>query len=169
MRRPSWHRLRTGAAIIPAAVLVAAGIPATAHAAPARTASTPVGVSTVGQASPLSAGDGSAAGAVQWMKNHVGSTGWEHYCEKAVENAYGTTGVWASAIAHWNGATHHSGTKPPAGSFVYWNISSYGHVGIADGNGGFYSTSIGGKIGHASSVSHFSHYLGWTAAAVPHR
>ncbi|GAA0316501.1 hypothetical protein NE235_15150 [Actinoallomurus spadix] len=169
MRRPSRLRLRAGAALVPAAVLIAAGVPATAHAAPVRTAAAkaPAAVSSAGQVSPLSAGDGTPAGAVQWMKNHVGSTGWEHYCEKAVENAYGTTGVWASAIAHWNGAPHHSGTKPPAGSFVYWNISSYGHVGIADGNGGFYSTSISGKIGHASSVSYFSHYLGWTPAAVP--
>ncbi|MEV5712016.1 hypothetical protein [Actinoallomurus sp. NPDC052274] len=31
MRRPSWHRLRAGAALVPA------GVPATAHAAPVRT------------------------------------------------------------------------------------------------------------------------------------
>ena len=72
---------------------------------------------------------------------------------------YGTTGVWASANAHWNGASskHYSGT-PPVGSFVYWNISAYGHVGIADGSGGIYATSIGGKIGHASSVNYFNNY-----------
>ncbi|MFL6052071.1 MAG: hypothetical protein ACJ72W_04015 [Actinoallomurus sp.] len=39
MRRPSWSRLRAGAALVPAAVLIAAGIPATAHAAPVRTTS----------------------------------------------------------------------------------------------------------------------------------
>ncbi|MDN3353766.1 hypothetical protein [Actinomadura sp. DC4] len=157
--RPYARRLRVGAMLVPAAFAIAAtAAPATATAAP-----TPLA------AAPLSAGDGTPAGAVTWMKNHVGSTGWEHYCEKAVENAYGTTGIWPSAIAHWNGAPHHSGTKPPAGSFVYWNISSYGHVGIADGSGGFYSSSIGGKIGHATSVSYFSHYLGWTPAAVPSR
>ncbi|MFD9965724.1 CHAP domain-containing protein [Amycolatopsis sp. NPDC058986] len=114
------------------------------------------------------AADGTPAGAVQWYKNHLGSTAWQHYCEKAAENSYGTTGVWASANAHWNGASpkHTSGT-PPLGAFVYWNISAYGHVGIADGNGGIYATSIGGKIGHASSVNYFNNYRGWTPGAVP--
>ncbi|WP_020670664.1 hypothetical protein [Amycolatopsis nigrescens] len=117
----------------------------------------------------LGAGDGTPAGAIQWYKNHMGSTGWQGLCEKAVENAYGTTGVWASANAHWNGASpkHTDGSKPPLGAFVYWNISQYGHVGIADGNGGIYATSIGGKIGHASSVNYFNAYRGWTPAAVP--
>src|SRR5262249_29464728 len=94
----------------------------------------------------LAAADGTPAGAVQWYKNHMGSTGWQGYCEKAVENAYGTTGVWASANAHWNGASpkHTDGSRPPLGSFVYWNISAYGHVGIADGSGGIYASSIGG-------------------------
>jgi hypothetical protein len=121
-----------------------------------------------GEISILAAGDGTPSGAVQWFKNHLGSTAWQGYCEKAVENAYGTTGVWASANAHWNGAsTRHTSGTPPLGSFVYWNISSYGHVGIADGSGGIYATSIGGKIGHASSVNYFNAYRGWSAAAVP--
>ncbi|WP_370944234.1 CHAP domain-containing protein [Amycolatopsis sp. cg5] len=116
------------------------------------------------------AADGTPAGAIQWYKNHLGSTAWQGLCEKAAENAYGTTGVWASANAHWNGASpkHTTGT-PPAGSFVYWNISAYGHVGIADGSGGIYATSIGGKIGHASSVNYFNNYRGWTPAARPHQ
>jgi hypothetical protein len=122
------------------------------------------------EASIQAAGDGSPAGAVQWYKNHAGSTAWQGLCEKAAENAYGTTGVWASANAHWNGASpkHTTGT-PPAGSFVYWNISAYGHVGIADGSGGFYASSVGGAIGHGSSVSYFNNYRGWTPAAVPHQ
>ncbi|GAA1023829.1 MULTISPECIES: CHAP domain-containing protein [Amycolatopsis] len=124
--------------------------------------------SEVSEANLTGAADGTPAGAVAWYKAHAGSTGWEHYCEKAAENSYGTTGVWASANAHWNGASpKHTSGKPPAGSFVYWNISAYGHVGIADGNGGFYATSVGGKIGHGSSTSYFNNYRGWTPAAVP--
>ncbi|WET78277.1 CHAP domain-containing protein [Amycolatopsis sp. QT-25] len=116
------------------------------------------------------AGDGTPAGAVQWFKNRMGSTAYQGLCEKAVENAYGTTGVWASANAHWNGASPKRTTgTPPKGSFVYWNISKWGHVGIADGSGGIYATSIGGKIGHASSVRYFNNYRGWTPAAVPRR
>ncbi|MCR6481799.1 CHAP domain-containing protein [Amycolatopsis sp. OK19-0408] len=125
---------------------------------------------TAPAASIQAAGDGTPAGAVQWYKNHQGSTAYQGLCEKAAENAYGTTGVWASANAHWNGASpkHTTGT-PPAGSFVYWNISAYGHVGIADGNGGFYASSVGGAIGHGSSVSYFTNYRGWTPGAVPHQ
>jgi hypothetical protein len=121
---------------------------------------------------PNAAADGTPGGAIQWMQNHAGSTGWEHYCEKAVENAYGTTGVWASAIAHWQGAinagkAHKGDRNPPRGAFVYWNTSQFGHVGIADGNGGFYSSSIGGAIGHGGSLSYFVNYLGWSNAQVP--
>jgi hypothetical protein len=45
---------------------------------------------------------------------------------------------------------------------VFWNIGrGFGHVGIADGNGGFWATSVNGKIGHAKSVRYYRNYLGW--------
>jgi hypothetical protein len=156
------------AAVAVAAVAVVLLPLATATTAVAQTAPP----AAVAQVSPLAAGDGTIAGAIQWMQNHKGSTAYEEYCEKAVENAYGTTGVWASAIAHWNGAiaagkAHKGNTNPPKGAFVYWNTSQFGHVGIADGNGGFYSSSIGGAIGHSTSLSYFVNYLGWSDAQVP--
>lgn len=161
------HRIGIGVVLLPAAATIATAVPATA-ATMSSTAAVPQSASVVDHAAPLSAGDGTIAGAIAWMQNHAGNTGWEEYCEKAVENAYGTTGVWPSAIAHWNAGVHHTGSTAPKGAFVYWNTSVYGHVGIADGNGGFYSSSIGGAIGHASSVSYFQNYLGWTNAQVPH-
>lgn len=90
----------------------------------------------------------------------------------AVENAYGTTGVWPSAIAHWRGAINAGKAHPgdwnaPRGAFVYWNTSQYGHVGIFDGNGGFYSSSVGGAIGHRGNKNYFVNYLGWSKAQVP--
>lgn len=120
----------------------------------------------------LAPADGTPQGAIDWFAANAGATSHEGLCEMAVENAYGTTGVWPSAISHWNGAVaagkaHTDGSLPPKGAFVYWNISQYGHVGIADGNGGFYSTSVGGAIGHASSVHHFANYLGWSDPQVP--
>jgi hypothetical protein len=166
MRLP--RKIGTGVLLLPAAAAIAMATPASA-ATTASHAAVPQSATGAQHASPLSAGDGTIAGAIQWMKNHAGSTAYEGYCEKAVENAYGTTGVWPSAIAHWNAGVHHSGTTPPVGSFVYWNTSQYGHVGIADGSGGFYSSSINGHIGHATSVSHFPNYLGWTNAQVPHQ
>ncbi|HEY3682346.1 MAG TPA: CHAP domain-containing protein [Streptosporangiaceae bacterium] len=126
-------------------------------------------VQSAPSAAPLSAGDGTPAGAVAWYKAHIGSTAYQNYCELAAEKAYGTSGVWASANAHWNGAgpKHTTGT-PPAGSFVYWNISAYGHVGISDGKGGAYASSVKGAIGHITSLSYFANYRGWTPGAVPH-
>jgi hypothetical protein len=104
-------------------------------------------VSAAPSAAPLSAGDGTPAGAVAWYQAHIGST----------------------AYQNWNGASpkHTTGT-PPAGSFVYWNISAYGHVGISDGKGGAYASSVQGAIGHITSLSYFANYRGWTPGAVPH-
>lgn len=117
---------------------------------------------------PMKAADGTPKGAVQWYKNHVGSTSWQGLCEKAAENAYGTSGVWPSAIAHWKGAPQHPGGKnPPKGAFVYWNISGDGHVGISDGSGGAYATSVNGAIGHIKDLNYYNNYLGWTPADVP--
>ncbi|HEX7303993.1 hypothetical protein [Lentzea sp.] len=104
-----------------------------------------------------------AAGAIAWMSDRRGSTAYEGYCERAVRLAWNRSTHHASAIEHWrssDGARHTTGT-PPKGAFVFWNTSQYGHVGVADGNGGFWSTSVGGKIGHGSSVGYFSNYLGW--------
>jgi hypothetical protein len=130
---------------------------------------TPAPTSVVVAAEP---GDGTIDGAIAWMESKSGSSDWEGLCEMAVENAYGTTGVWPSAIAHWQGALdngkgHPDDTNPPKGAFVYWNTSQYGHVGIADGNGGFYSSSVNGAIGHGDSLDHFVNYLGWSDAQVP--
>ncbi|MFS8096815.1 hypothetical protein LFM09_06700 [Lentzea alba] len=104
-----------------------------------------------------------AAGAIKWMSDRRGSTAYEGYCERAVRLAWARRTHHASAIAHWrssDGARHTTG-RPPKGAFVFWNTSQWGHVGIADGNGGFWSTSVGGRIGHASSTGYFRNYLGW--------
>nr|WP_228046336.1 CHAP domain-containing protein [Saccharopolyspora sp. HNM0983] len=116
--------------------------------------------------------DGTPSGAIEWFQQQSGDTSYEGLCEMAVENAYGTTGVWPSARAHWEGArsagkAHEGDTDPPEGAFVYWDTSENGHVGIADGSGGFYSSSVGGAIGHAESLSYFGGYLGWSEPQVP--
>lgn len=153
-------------ATIATAALIAAPLSGSAAQHPAGMAAPSGGISILAEA------DGTPEGAVAWFKNRDGDTSYQGLCEKAVENAYGTTGVWASALAHWNGAEQHPGdTNPPLGAFVYWNISQYGHVGISDGNGGFYATSVNGAIGHVSKdeggYGYFNNYLGWTPAAVP--
>lgn len=101
--------------------------------------------------------------ALAWFHNRKGSTAYEHFCEKAAENSYGRSGVYASAIADWNaqgGHRHPGSMHPPRGALVFWKTSVFGHVGVADGNGGFCSTSIGGHIGCAK-LPYFQNYLGW--------
>ena len=132
--------------------LVAGTLPATAAPAPA-----PAHVS----AAPQSRADT----AVTWFANRNGSTAYQGYCEKAVENSYGRTGIYASAIANWNdavrrGAAHRGDLNPPKGALVFWNISSYGHVGLATGDGNFWATSVNGRIGKAR-LPYFANYLGW--------
>ncbi|KAA2259421.1 CHAP domain-containing protein [Solihabitans fulvus] len=162
----SLHRLGSATAIAAIAAAALLASPLTGNAAPLTDTSAAV-------VAPHAAGDGTPSGAVQWYQNHLGSTAYQHYCEKAAEVSYGTSGVWASANAHWNGASpkHPGDRNPPAGAFVYWNISAWGHVGISDGNGGFYATSVNGAIGHVTrsqgGYSYFSNYRGWTPPARP--
>lgn len=114
------------------------------------------------QVVPLRLAPTGADKAIAWYRARLGSTGYEGWCEKAARTAWGCAPKYPSAIAHWkrSGPRHTTGT-PPKGAFVFWNISRFGHVGIADGRGGFYATGVNGRIGHASSVHYYRHYLGW--------
>ncbi|WP_405060994.1 CHAP domain-containing protein [Kribbella sp. NBC_01505] len=146
----------TATALLGGAMLLGIGLPA--HAAPAP-APTTAAVDTA--ATPQARADN----AIAWFSSRNGSTAYQGYCEKAVENSYGRTGIYASAIANWNdavrrGAAHRGDLNPPKGALVFWNISSYGHVGLATGDGNFWATSVNGRIGKAR-LPYFANYLGW--------
>lgn len=122
--------------------------------------------------SPAAPADGTPEGAIQWYQEREGSAEYEGYCQMAAENAYGTTGVWPSAIDHWYGAieageAHEGDRNPPLGAFVFWNTSQYGHVGVADGEGGYWATSVGGVIGYSNDLDYYVNYLGWSEPKVP--
>ena len=149
----------TKAGIASAALAIAALGGSLAAAAPANATTAAPAV----HAAPQLVVPQTADGAVAWFRNRSGSTAYEGYCEMAVRLAWDRVTHHPSAIDHWNssdGAKHTTGT-PPRGAFVFWNISQYGHVGVSDGNGGFWSTSVNGSIGHPSSIHYFSNYLGW--------
>ena len=102
--------------------------------------------------------------AIQWFYNNNGRTDYEGLCEKAVENAFGTSGRYATARANWNARSQQQPyTSAPRGSLVFYNTSSAGHVAISLGNGKVYSTSAGGRIGIVS-ISYFQNPLGWAYA-----
>ena len=108
------------------------------------------------------------ARAIQWFEAHRGSTAYEGLCELAVELSFGTRGRYPSAIDNWHaqvraGRAHPGDRTPPGGAMVFWNTSSFGHVAVADGVGGEWSTSVNGRIGHAR-LSYFNNYLGWAWA-----
>ena len=105
--------------------------------------------------------------AISWYKAHAGSTAYEGMCELAAELSFGTRGRYPSAIANWHAQQRagraHSG-RAPRGALVFWNTSQFGHVAVADGSGGEWSTSVNHRIGHAGSTRYFVNYLGWAWA-----
>ncbi|WP_430791584.1 NlpC/P60 family protein, partial [Actinoplanes sp. G11-F43] len=99
--------------------------------------------------------------AIQWFYNNNGRTDLEGKCELAVENAFGTSGRYATARANWNARSQQQTyTNAPRGSLVFYNTSAAGHVAISLGNGRVYSTSAGGRVGIVS-ISYFQNPLGW--------
>jgi len=56
-------------------------------------------------------------------------------------------------------------SPPPAGALVFWDVSSWGHVGISIGNGRVIATRGLDSASYAINdypVSYWSNYLGWT-------
>jgi hypothetical protein len=107
--------------------------------------------------------------AILWYRAHLGSMAYEHFCELAAELSFGTRGRFPSAIANWNwqvahGYAHRGVRHAPLGALVFWRTSVFGHVAVADGYGGEWSTSVNNRIGHASSTYYFNNYLGWAYA-----
>lgn len=125
-----------------------------------------VNTGSSGLVAPLCTSNPRADKSIAWYNARMGSTAYQGLCEKAAENSYGKTGIWASAKAGWNdavarGAAHRGDLNPPKGALVYWDLAApYGHVGVSKGGGYFVATSVGGAIGTAR-MPYFSNYLGW--------
>jgi cell wall-associated NlpC family hydrolase len=99
--------------------------------------------------------------AITWFYNHQGATNYEGLCELAIENAFGTSGRYPTAVANWNARDHNFPyTGAPRGTLVFYNTSPSGHVALSIGNGYVISSSAGGHIG-VEPVSYFQNPLGW--------
>lgn len=128
---------------------------------------------------PLCQSGTTATRAVAWANSQVGSMGYPGLCELFVENAYGTSGRYASAIAAYYalraaGQIHTSSTGIPAGALVFssnraWDLG-YGHVMLSRGDGTFVSGGAWTGGGNHTTVQIFSSpapsggYLGWAYA-----
>lgn len=105
--------------------------------------------------------------AVAWAIDAQGRTDYNWYCQMFVENAYGTTGQYASAIAASNALnTGKSLSTAPIGSLVFFAPAAdngyYGHVGIYIGQNTMInakSTVVADNIATSSYFS--SRYTGW--------
>lgn len=99
--------------------------------------------------------------AIDTFEGNIGTSRYENYCERAVENAFGTQGHYASAIDDWHARDQHSDWRhAPRGALVFYNTSSNGHVALSLGDGRVVSSSAHHKVGIVP-VDYFQHPLGW--------
>lgn len=106
--------------------------------------------------------------AVAWANSMVGATGYDGWCERFVENAYGTSGRYGSALANFN-AQQAAGristsTNVPAGALAFFRNpydGGYGHVEISRGDGSFVSTAATVRV---VGFSYGGTFLGWSPA-----
>jgi hypothetical protein len=122
-----------------------------------------VAVSPVGQGYWLaSARSAKADAAVAWYMSRVGQSVYTGQCELAIENAFGTESVYATAASDWQAQPikHLDWQNAPRGSAVFWNTGPSGHVAISLGDGLIASTSVDGHIG-VVPIGYFQNPLGW--------
>jgi hypothetical protein len=101
--------------------------------------------------------------AIAWFTSRVGLTAYEGQCELAVENAYGTSSIYATAFTDWQAqpVKHPDWADAPRGALVFYDTSGDGHVAISLGDGRVVSTSVNGQIGIAAT-GFLQYPLGWT-------
>lgn len=111
--------------------------------------------------------------AITWAVSQVGSGAYNFACQRFVENAFGTSGRFGSAIAMYNTLRSQGtirGGTPPAGALTFSKSSydkGYGHVSIALGNGRY----VSGGMPAPKTVNYMNGpaasggtYLGWAYA-----
>jgi uncharacterized protein YraI len=117
---------------------------------------------------PLCGSNTKADHAVAWANSMVGATGYDGWCELFVENAYGTSSRYGSALANFN-AQQAAGristsTNVPAGALAFFRNpydGGYGHVEISRGDGSYVSTAATVRV---VSLSYGGTFLGWAPA-----
>ena len=102
--------------------------------------------------------------AIERFESRIGSTTYENWCERAVENAFGTQGHYASAIQDWESQDQHADWRhAPRGAMVFYDTSSDGHVALSLGDGRVVSSSAHHRVGIVP-VDYFRRPLGWAYA-----
>jgi len=110
--------------------------------------------------------------AISWAMHRRGSHTWDHYCLKFVSDCYAQgarasvhryqTAKQAARALH---ASAHRNVNAPRGTWVFYDSTALGHVGISLGNGTMINDygSAGVKIMRIKSAGH---YIGWAAPPI---
>ncbi|WP_433782221.1 hypothetical protein ACQPX6_20225 [Actinomycetospora sp. CA-101289] len=102
--------------------------------------------------------------AITSFESRIGTTRYEGYCERAVENAFGTQGHYGSARQDWRSQEQHRDWRhAPRGAMVFYDTSSNAHVALSLGDGRVVSSSAHGRVGIVP-IDHFRRPLGWAYA-----
>ncbi|MEJ2889361.1 hypothetical protein [Actinomycetospora aeridis] len=102
--------------------------------------------------------------AIERFESRIGTTRYEGYCERAVENAFGTQHHYASAREDWRSQDQHRDWQhAPRGAMVFYDTSANAHVALSLGDGRVVSSSAHGRVGIVP-IDHFQHPLGWAYA-----
>jgi hypothetical protein len=108
--------------------------------------------------------DPRASEAIAFAKARIGHTDWNNQCELFVERAFGTSGRFATARAHYqwqrdNGRIHTGSVPPPGAAVFFTSTTSAGHIMLSIGNNTAIST--GPSVYQTSTFRNRSDYLGW--------
>jgi len=108
--------------------------------------------------------------ALTWAKSMVGRQDWNNLCERFIEEAYGTKGVYASAKDAARELVTHRGqsslSSAPPGALLYFAADETndgnGHAAINLGGGKMISARpTGVEIESVNSAYNSTRYLGW--------
>ncbi|WP_412539020.1 hypothetical protein R8Z50_24600 [Longispora sp. K20-0274] len=108
--------------------------------------------------------DPNADSAIAFARARLGHTDWNNQCELFVERAYGTSGRFATALAHYrwqrdNGRIHTGSVPPPGAAVFFTSTTSAGHIMLSIGNNSAIST--GPSVYQTNTFRERSDYLGW--------
>ena len=159
------HTTPAGPAPAAAPAAAVAVVAAVAPVSPSSLADTvPEMTSSLAKAAALEAHVTKVETAIDRFESFSGTTRYEGYCERAVENAYGTQGNYGSARADWEARDQHRDFRnAPRGALVFYDTSANAHVAISLGDGRVVSSSAHHQVGIVP-IDFFQNPLGWAPA-----
>jgi hypothetical protein len=128
------------------------------------------GAATAASTALTGAASTKAKNAVAWAKSMVGRQDWNDLCERFVEEAYGTRGVYPAAKDAAKQLVTHRGSSSlktaPAGALLYFSPDETnegaGHAAVYLGNGEMISARPDGvQIERVDTPYNSARYLGW--------